>query len=105
MKKKKLQMALECEREVTARLLKDCECYRNGWEDADQRVREFFGIEDALNIALSLTPSYTSKFCPKCATAIEDRRYVEAGQYLPEYLVWTCKCGYEMFTRTTEDCK
>lgn len=95
MRKKELERALKDEREASKRLLEDC----------SKRAMDFFDVEEALNVALSLQPSYTTKFCPKCATAIEDRQYVQAGKYLPQHLVWTCKCGYVMYTRTSEDTK
>jgi len=102
MRKWELKQDLDAEKEQSAR-------YWKYWMDA-AKLRasndcELPELREALKVALSLTPSYTSKFCPKCATVIEDRRYVPADKYLPEYLVWTCKCGYQMFTRTTEDCK
>lgn len=105
MRKRELQRALENERETSERLLEDCSRYRQAWEDEHKRARDFLDVEEALNVALNLNPYYTTKFCPKCATAIEDRQYVQAGKYLPQHLVWTCKCGYVMYTRTSEDTK
>jgi len=102
MRKKELKQDLDAEKEKSAR-------YWKYWTDAIARVSreesESYELREALKVALNLSPYYASKFCPKCATAIEDRQYVKADQYLPEHLVWTCKCGYVMYTRTSEDMK
>lgn len=106
MRKRELVDALAIAEQKLEWTNRDIDFWRKQWnESVCNMSAENKRARQALDVALNLNPYYTTKFCPKCATAIEDRQYVQAGKYLPQHLVWTCKCGYVMYTRTSEDTK